>query len=220
MGPREKAGYIFDYYKLPILLALVALVILSATVHRLLTRKETALYLGLVNVAVGDRLEEQLTTGYLENLGLREKKHQVYVYSALYLSDDPAAENHEYAYASRLKVLAAVNAKQLDVVLMNREGYDLLSQSGYLLDLTGLLPEGAGRYLTGNTVILEDNATEVRLNEADTYQAVTETVTNGLEVTALPLFRAAGFPEPVYAGIIANTPRLEGGVHYLTYLLS
>lgn len=220
MSPKEKAGYIFDYYKLPILLGLLAAVILCATAHRLLTKKETVLYMGLANVAVGADLEESLTSGFLNVLGISERKNQVYVYSGLYLSEDPAPENHEYAYASRLKLLAAVNAKQLDVVLMNREGYDLLSRSGYLLDLTGLLPDAAGAYLTENTVVLEDNATEVRLNEAETYEAVTEMVANALEVTSLPLFSAAGFPEPVYGGIIANTPRPDEAARYLTYLLS
>ena len=41
------------------------------------------------------------------------------MYSALYLSDDPEAENHEYAYASQLKLMGAINAGSLDVVLMN-----------------------------------------------------------------------------------------------------
>lgn len=219
MGPREKAGYIFDYYKFPILLALLALIILITTAHQLLTRKETVLYLGLVNVSVGTDLEEELTDRFLAHEELSERKNQVYVYSGLYLSENPSAENHEYAYASRLKVLAAINAKQLDVVLMNQEGYDLLSQSGYLLNLTGLLPNAAESHLTDNTVVLADNATEVRLGEADVYEAETRLVSNGVEVSSLPLFQTAGFSQPVYFGIIANSPRVSQGLRYLEYLL-
>ena len=90
------------------------------------------------------------------------------MYSALYLSDDPEAENHEYAYASQLKLMGAINAGSLDVVLMNGEAYNILSQSGSLLELTDLLSRNntalfrsAEPYLTGNTVILYDNSIPV-----------------------------------------------------------
>ena len=220
MSPGQKAGYLWDYYKWPILLGLLALMILCSTAHRLLTRRNTALYVALVNVAVGEDLENSLTGGFLAHVGLDEKRNQVYLYADLYLSDDPAPQYHEYAYASRLKLLAAVNAKQLDTALMNRESYDLLSRSGYLLDLTGLVPPGVEDCLTANTVILEDNATQVRLNEEQEYRAVSETVPNALDLSSLPLFRQAGFSQPVYLGVIANTPRQEEARQYLAYLLA
>ena len=42
---------------------------------------------------------------------------------------------------TRMKLLGAVNAARLDLVLTNREGWDLLSRSGYLLELGPLLEE-------------------------------------------------------------------------------
>ena len=135
----------------------------------------------------------------------------------LYLSDDPAASDHEYAYASRMKLLATINSKQLDLVLMNREAYDLCSASGYLLDLTNLVDSA---YLTANQVILEDNAVEYNLNEAQEYIVVTQTQSNAVELTKLSAFQEAGFSDSVYIGIIANTPRLPACQDYLDYLIS
>lgn len=218
MDTAHKAEYIYMYYKWFILLGLIALVILGNTLHRQLTKKEPVLYLGLTNVSIGQELEDALTTRYLEDQGLNLKKFEVLVYSGLYLSSDPASEDHQYAYASRMKVMASVNAKKLDIVLMNRESYDLLSQSGYLLDLTGIC-EAAEPYLVENEVILEDNSIDFQLNEAEELRIVTETAVNGLDLHSLPLIQEAGFGETVYLGVLANCPRMDAVVSYLNFLL-
>ena len=218
MSFRAKADYIFTYYKLPILLIMIAVFILSSGIYRHFTEKETVAYLGFVNVSVGTDLEHMLTQGFLEYTETDTKKNQVNVYSGLYIAMDPAAEDHEYAYASRMKVMAAVNARQLDIVLMNQEAYNIFSQSGYLLDLSDCMKEYSS-YLTENDVVLEDNAIEFELNEADEHRVVTERAFNGIDISRFPLFQNAGFNAPVYAGILANSPRLSVSAEYLRYLL-
>lgn len=219
MDARQRLGYVLDYYKLPIALALVALVILGTALHRQLTKKNAVLYAAFVNVSVGETLEQTLTAQFLDWSGADPRRNEVYVYRDLYLSDDASFVNHEYAYASRLKLLGAINAGRLDLVLMNREAYDLLSRSGYLLDLSALaLGETAAACLVENEVVLEDNAIEYNLNEADTYREVTERAVNAVEASALPRLRDAGFSGAVYLGVVANTARGEEVVRYLNYL--
>lgn len=217
MTPREKADYIYTYYKWYILLGLIALWVLGSFGWRQLTKKEPVVYLGMVNVSVGTDMEQALTTDFLNAEGFLPRKQEVLVYSGLYLSQDAAVENHEYAYASRLKVMASVNAQKLDVVLMNQEGYDILSAGGYLLELAPLLGEDFPG-LTENQVVLEDNTIEYTLNEADELRIVTEGARNGVKVDGAPLLRDAGFDGAVYAGIIANSPRTENAAAYLRYL--
>lgn len=114
-------------------------------------------------------------------------------------------------------------AEQLDIVLMNQEAYDIFSRKGYLLDLCGLLASDGALYrclepcLTVNTVILEDNSIEYTLNQAEQYRAVTEEAANGLDLSQFPLFQGA-FPEPVYLGVVGNSPRLPAVVQYIAYL--
>lgn len=219
MDTRAKVDYIYTYFKWYILLGVIALMVLGSAVYRQVTKKDTVIYLGLVNVSVGTDLETALTLDFLEDTGLNPKQNQIQVYSGLYLSDESSAENHEYAYASRMKLMAAVNAKQLDVVLMNREAYNILSQSGYLLDLSGCATALAP-YLTENDVVLEDNSIEFQLNEADEHRIITEQAVNGMDVSQLSLFRNAGFPDSVYIGIIGNSPRYSVTIQYLEYLVS
>ena len=213
----KKLEHIWLYYKAPILLTILALGILLSGVYRAATKKEPVVYLACVNVSIGEDLETRLTEDYILSEGGNPKRAEVRLYRNLYLSDNPAASDHEFAYASRMKLLATINSKQLDLVLMNREAYNLCSASGYLLDLSDILDSAC---LTANQVILEDNAVEYNLNAAQEYRVVTETVYNALELTQLSAFQKAGFSDSVYIGIIANTPRLPKSRDYLDYLIS
>lgn len=218
MSLPQKLEYVLAYYKLPLVLMLIALVALGSFVHRMLTEKHAVLYLGYANVSVAEDLNETLTLGFLTNQGRNSSSYEVATYPDLYLSEAEDTTDHQYSYASRLKLVASIDAEQLDVVLMNRTAYDLLSHSGFLLDLTsvdGLSPE-LKNLCVSNDVILEDNALEVQLNEADTYQAVTQSATNALDLSGLPAFSTLS--DNVYIGVIANTPRLADALRYLEYL--
>ncbi len=222
MNPADKVSYLFTYYRLPILLGLILLALLIGGVCRWVSHKEPALYAAYINVSMGEELEGRLNEDFLAAAGYNPRRSEVYLYRALYLSDDAADSDHEYAYASRLKLLASINAKQLDVVLMNREAYDILSKNGYLLPLPELLAQSdcaeLEPLLAENMVIVEDNAVEFELNEAERYEAVTEEAANAIDLSSHPLFQQAGFPDAVYLGVIANSPRLPAVGQYLQYL--
>ena len=148
------------------------------------------------------------------------------LYTGLYLTDDETNPYHEYTYASRMKILASIDGKQLDVVLMNKEAFDAFSQNGYLCDLEELLSsEDVDLYnrlkphLVTNTVILEDNSTDLQLDPSITYQAVTEEHPFGLDLSQTSMISDAGFSDIVYLGIIANSPRAEEAIDYVRYLL-
>ena len=225
MPPAKKLEHIYLYYKWPILLALIVLVILVSVLHRELTAKEPVLYVAAANVSLGEDLQDALLSGYLQDAGYNPAREEVYWYPDLYLSDDADVMNHEYAYASRIKTMAAIQAQKMDLVLLNRESYDLFSRNGYLLPLSDALA-GAGPALldaldghrVSNTVILEDNGIEYQLGEAESHQVVTEEAENAIVLTDFSLFADAGFPEPIYLGILANTPRLPECLSYLAYL--
>ena len=67
-------------------------------------------------------------------------------------------------------------------------------------------------------VILEDNADDLALDDSVEYTAVTREALYGLDLSDTPLIRQAGFEDPVYLGIIANSPRLDAVMEYLRYL--
>ena len=224
LSPLGKAEHIWIYYKWFIILGVVALVIVGATVHRILNRKDPVLYEGWINIAVGSELETTLDRGYLDWAELDAGKQEVRFYRNLFLLKETTTETHQSAYASRVKLMASIEQQSLDLVLMSREGYDILSESGYLLPLTeelaASLPSTARAGVAENTVVLEDNEIEYLLNEAEEHRVVTEQIPNAIDLSAAPRLRDAGFPETVYLGIIANSPRAEQCLDYVRYLFA
>lgn len=216
MSLAQKADYIFAYYKLPLVLAFIVLVALGSVLNYKLTHRDAVLYVGLVNVAADDALFEELTDEYLDATGRDARRQEVLCYRDLYLSNAETTADHQYSYASRLKVLASVDAEQLDVVLMDHKAYDLLSHGGYLMDLSTVDLGDLKGLVLQNEVVLEDNQVEVDLGEAEEYQAVTRTDANALDASSFDLF--GNLSGDVYLGIVGNTPRLDESVAYLHYL--
>lgn len=223
MGPRQKIAYFLSYYAIHSVLLVLALVAAGSFAWHLASRKETVVAMALTNAAIGSDLESALREGFLAAEGLDPQKKEVELLKELYISNDPASENHEYAYASGLKLMAAINAKKLDLLLMNQESYDIISGSGYLIDLKGLI-EGELSCaklipcLAENQVILSDNSLEVALGEAEEASSVTESAFNAIKVSDLPIFKEAGFPSDLYLGVVANSTRIPAVLSYLAYL--
>ncbi len=224
MSPVKKAEHIFTYFKWPIILGLLALLVLGSVLHRQLTKKEPVLYLAFLNVSVGEKSLEHMTEDYLAAAGLDARRQEVYLYRDLYLSEDADTLNHEYAYASQMKLMGAIQTQKLDLVLMNREAYDLLSQKAYLAELPALLKEDPALaaqlepMLAENCVVLSDNTIEVLLGEADTEEQVTQSAVNALAVSSLPLFQNAGFDGEIYLGLVANSPRSDAALCFFRFL--
>ena len=227
MSNGRRAQYIWDYYKLPIVIICVIVYMLSYTVYRHVTHKDTVLYTALVNVGLGGVLEGQITTGFLDDQGINSGKNQLMLYSGWYLTDDSSSEYHEYTYATRLKILAAIDGEQLDVVLMNREAFDAFAQNGYLYNLEELLPEISPElydeiedYIITNMEILEDNSQDLMFDPNLEYISETTEYPMAVDLSEAAMIKDAGFGDSVYFGILGNSPRTEMAVEYLGYLFS
>ncbi len=132
MSAAQKADYIFSYYKLPIVLTLLFAYILCYGLYRHFSRKEVLLYVMCANVVISEDTAEALSEAFVRYSGKDVRKCEVSLYRNLYLSDNPTLANHQYAYASRLKLLAMIDAEQVDVILMNQEAYNFLAEKEYL----------------------------------------------------------------------------------------
>lgn len=220
----QKINYIFAYYKLPIFTAIVAAAVLIISVVGYFNKKNPVLYLAFANVGIGDSLREELTDNYLRETGRDPSKNECILYEDLYLAENPSAEDHQYSYASKIKVLGSIEANKMDMMLMNKEAYDQMSRSGLLLDLTPVISSNdeliqtLGSLLVENEVILEDNSIAYDLGKDESYEAITDYFYNAIDITSLPLIKEAGFPSEVYLGIIANTKNLEECLQWVSYL--
>lgn len=221
----KKVQHILAYYKFLLLVICIFTYFITYNMYRYLTHKDVILYTALVNVVAGEDLTNQLEGDFLDHLGVDTSKNTMKLYTNLYLTDDELSAYHEYTYASRMKILAVLEGKSLDIILMNKEAFDAFSQNGYLYDLEQLfsetdptLYEQIKADLTNNIVILEDNTNDRILDKSIPYSAVTEEHPFGLDVSQTPFIHQSGFEENVYLGIAANSPRLDIVAEYLKYL--
>ena len=190
-----------------------------------ITKKNTVLSVAFVNVAPGDALSEQLGSGFLTAQQIDPKKNEVYLYTGLYLTDNENDPNHQYTYASRMKILGAIDSESLDVVLMNKEAFDAFSQNGLLCNIEELLLQNDKELfqdislcLQTNTVILEDNSIDLYFDDTVTYSAETEEYFMGLDISQFPCIKNAQLNGTVYLGVIANSPHADESVQYIRYL--
>ena len=189
---RKKWEHLWAYYKFPLVLILIALYVIGYISYRNLTRKEDILYLAMVNVSAGSDLTEQLTDGFAQEQQLT-RKQQVNLLGGLLLSESDSADE-QYVYASEMKLLGAISAQRLDIVLMDEKACAALQEEGYFLDLRTL--DSSFGKLDG-------------LNGAGT----------ALNISDTPFLSPAGFSGKVYLGVVQNAPHPERSAAYIRYLL-
>lgn len=189
---RKKWEHLWAYYKLPLVLILIALYVIGYISYRNLARKEDVLYLAMVNVSAGSDLTEQLTDGFAQEQQLTGKQ-QVNLLEGLLLSESDSADE-QYVYASEMKLLGAISAQRLDIVLMDEKACAALQEEGYFLDLRTL--DSSFGQLDG-------------LNDAGT----------ALNISDTPFLSPAGFSGKIYLGVVQNAPHPERSAAYIRYLL-
>ncbi len=222
---KKRLQYIWDYFKLPLILLCIVLYVISYLIYRQVTYKEPVLYTALVNVNAGETLTEQLSDDFLRHMNVDTARNSFYLYTGLYLTDDEDSTYHEYTYGSRMKILASIESELLDVVLMDKEAFDAFAQNGYLCNIEEFLSSGAPdlygqakSYIVENTYIKEDNASEVLLDDSVQYHAETEEYPMGLDLSQTDIIKQSGFTDTVYLGVIENSPRKDMALDYLRYL--
>ncbi|HUM83958.1 MAG TPA: hypothetical protein PLN48_09280 [Lachnospiraceae bacterium] len=222
---RKLIGYLWDYYKFAFIVAGILLYILFYIISGHSLHKDSILYIAMVNFAPGEEMTQNLTDGFLEEEGIDSSKQKITLYNNLILTSDNADDSdREYSYAAKMKILGAVNAEKLDVVLMDDEAFEAFSENGLLMDLTqlqgnipsGLYKEAENRFTDG-TEILEDNAVEITLSEATDYKAETAVYPMGIRLNGLPRI-SDQLNGTLYLGIIKNSPRTGEAFSYLAFL--
>lgn len=219
---KKKLEYLWDYYKLPIFTACLCVYVAGYLLYGHFTKKETFLYAALVNIEAGDELSSELGEGFIDYAGDAGLGEQLELYRGLYLTDDADSEYYGYQEATRTRIVGSIDREALDVVIMNKEAFDMFAYSGYLLDIETFLKDNSpdlyarlGDRIVSNTVLL--NRSEASYPSGEVPEE-TEEYPMGLDLSDSPVIMRAGLDGTAYLGIIANTPRAEAIIAYLEYL--
>ena len=223
---KQKLQFLWDYYKFPLAVLCIAVSVAAYSIYGHMTQKNTILYTALINVTAGEELRQNLTDAFLKSIDIDSSKNNCQLYTGLYLTEDMNSAYHAYTYASRMKILAAIDARQMDVALMDQEAFDAFSQNGYLYEMDCFFSEHTPLfetlkpYFAENTVILKDNSLDLYFDETAIYDAETETHVMGIDLSGSPVIQKAGFRDTVYLGFLKNTLHKDAVIEFLQYLYS
>lgn len=227
LNTRQRITFFWDYYKLPTLILICVIAFGVYAIHGAVTKKDTLMHVSLVNMTWAESMEETLNTGYLAYIDGNLKKQEIAIDSGLFMSLDESNLYYQTTYGTRAKILAQLEVRDLDIMLMDQEGFDICSASSYLLDLGAFLQENDPELyaqlsdrLTENICIVEDNSSEGYSSSDPEYTAVTEEHPYGLLVSDLPCLQSETAPDTVYLGIAATCERSEEVISYIRYLFS
>lgn len=216
MPLKKRIRYILDYYKLVIVIIAIFIYIVCYIGWRYVTRQDIVLYGALVNAQMNEETRDFFTDfpsseTFHETFPEASGRSAVSLSENLFLTSDSASDYHEYVYASRLKILASIEAEKLDLVIGDGEAMEAFAGQGFLMPLDTLF-EGNEKImdrLTEGTVVLEDNHIEVLLDDRIPYQSVTKKELTAIDITDLERFAPFREGSKVYLGIIANSERTD-----------
>lgn len=193
----DRLEYFWMYYKLPFLAALVVLLLAVYFCTAVLTEKETALSVMLVD-CYSEAEGEEMGKDFLEKEGLDGKIYQVQVQNQLMFQD---SDSGNYAMTSLSRFLADIGSEKLDVCAMLEEDFLKYDSSGTWADLREYLDPEELERLSDITITAADGRVI------------------GIRAEGLPVMERYGCYENGAAGIgiIYNTPHRELAAAYLLY---
>lgn len=127
----EQVGYIWDLYKLPILIGAVLLVMLVAFLVTLANPDPETLFMGAsVNLTVSDEGKTYLTEDIFEMMDGTDPEKQRVDLVYRYLPD--AEKDPRLADTERMAMIAMVSTKLLDYMLLDEEALKQYRDSGMI----------------------------------------------------------------------------------------
>ena len=147
MNSKQKLSYIWEYYKLPIIAVLIAIVAVSYFIYEQKTKDIYVLDVMLIGDSMeydkqqelSDTITEQFVREYSSNS--REKANVEFVPVTI----DNGQRSLSYEYVQKL--MACMAAGQLDVMVMDESIYQSYAEQGAFLNLEELgivIPQGKG----------------------------------------------------------------------------
>lgn len=203
MNTRQKAEYIWEYYKLPIVAVLLVILIGVYLIGVFTKGKEPVATLIAVNAAADGAFEKMDFSDFMEEYDYDSAKQEVAVDTG-YTLDSSNPTGDAYTYQALITVVSAGGA---DVVSADEEMFFYLAEAGGYADLAGYLTED-------ELAELKDNIIYVKLEGMEKPYAA------GIRLGSDSWFVKNGYYENgCVVGVAAGTVREEGAERLLRHLL-
>jgi len=162
---KQKWKYFRDYYLIYVVIACVVLAIIISVAHTVLTHKEDALYVCMVNFEPNGEAGKELTEAFTTRSGIDTKKEQISIESGLYISPDTgedgaadpadaqqqaggtqssgtssggysASDAMKYRYEDEQRLVALVFTQSIDLMITGEDVFDRFGKEEYFAPLS------------------------------------------------------------------------------------
>jgi len=132
LSKQDKASYIWDYYKWPIIIGIVAIMLISSVVKSITTHKDPNLAVIMINSQSKD------STVFEEMLSSFQDNNLVLLNANLSFNEEG---NSTGFYLDDTVLSAQLNSETYDLFFGNGGKYEYCASEGYMIDLSTVLPE-------------------------------------------------------------------------------
>lgn len=215
-----RLGYIWDYYKLPIIATLLVLIAIVYTILHIVMTPDHYAYILAVNANMDDSVDtEHLFDDYLQKRGVNAKKEIVYVdYTLQY--DVLAYEKSLY---DRMTMDTLISARTCDLLITTESTFKMEAAMGVLMPISDYLTQEQMEKYKDDIlwVTVKDDEMEQIACEGESMEPGTK-YARGIRIRNNPYMVKPGLYSEkanIVVGIIANTKKPEIAKDLLLYLL-
>ena len=217
----EKFWYIWEYYKLHILAIVGAIIILFMVVHSIVEATKPTILQGFqVNVTNYNENGSYMKEDYLSSRGLNPKKNHIYYDDSL-LVDNRAEStnvNAQLLLASSTKIMANVQANDLDYMIMDHYSMDEYCKEQIFSDLKDVLPEEMFNRLEAEGRIEKSTMVLSWADDDKEIPAETQEIYAGVNLYPSTFTDKMGITGDCYYVFLFNSKRTDVAVDFLNYL--
>jgi hypothetical protein len=213
MTSKERLEYFKTYYLKIVIGSVLVLGVLVYILYQALSPKPDV----LLNIAVvNDYFEQEQVKNFLSDLDsyfeVDSDKEKITFDYNYYISDTDESQN---SMTSLQKLTTYVYAKDIDVIITDEAYFKNLTEQGYFISLTELLPtdiytELVDKYYTG-AIVEEDDQGETSTGSEEPY---------GIHLDDSTVYKNSGstMTRPVI-GVVSNSPNKDNAIKFIKYLL-
>lgn len=203
MTTREKVEHIWYYYKIHIIAGIIGLVLLSNLVYSIATNKTCVLNVTLLGQYINTEKVEMMETEMISKFIDNPKKNTA---ELLFINYSRDAQD-QMAMAGIQKFQAMAAAKSIDIVVLDKDTFDVMVQSGAFYNLD----EVKDIDLTGSP---ELKPVKLQIEGASTPG------TYGVEADGIKAFKDLDYDtQDKIMCILANTTHLDNAAKCFNWLL-
>lgn len=226
---QQKYQYFKDYYRIPVIVALLTIVLIGSLIYSFVTHKDSEFYAAMLNCLPYEK-NEWLMEEYVQYAGIDLDEYSVIFDTSIYYRLN---SNDADSYAAAQKLFTYSGAGALDVMLGGGDEFAFFANSSMFLDLRTVLSEEQLRKYQPNLYyidasLIDPNATEPLApsdyanpkapEDMENPMPVAVFVESSEKLTTAYYFQNAD--DGIALGIYGNSPHTENAVALIDYLLS